>query len=91
VDRKDNVFGALLLSVKEKVSKTVALCLLSDRRRNCPFTAAEVPGLLTMPASVFRKQANIELVPVGSVFPVNVPKTWEIRFRRTSPLSTGRS
>jgi hypothetical protein len=74
LDRKDDVFGALLLSVKEKISKTVALCLLSDRKRNCPFIPGEVPGLLTMTASVFRKQANIELVPVGSVFPVNVPE-----------------
>ena len=74
LDRKDDVFGTLLVSVKEKISKTVALCLLSDRKRNCPFNAAELPGLLTMTASVFRQQANIELTSVGPVFSVNVPE-----------------
>jgi len=72
VDRKGKAFAALLVSVKEKITKKVALCLLSDRRRNCPFTASEIAPMFTATARTFRQQANIELIQVGGIFPVTV-------------------
>jgi hypothetical protein len=72
VDRQGKAFATLMVSVKEKVTKKVALCLLSDRKRNCPFTAAEVSPLFPSIVQTFRQQANIELTQAGSIFAVNV-------------------
>jgi hypothetical protein len=72
VDSRGKSFATLLVSVKEKIPKRVALCLLSDRRRNCPFTEAEVPIFFTRTAQTFKQQANIELTQVGGIFNVNV-------------------
>jgi hypothetical protein len=72
LNRKGEPIASLLVSVKEKITKTVAFCLLSDIRRLCPFTSSEIPPILSGVQKVFKQQANIELNQRGSLFTVNV-------------------
>jgi hypothetical protein len=72
VDRSGKAFATLLVSVKAAVAKSVAFCLLSDMKRNSPFSAVELPSILTAVQQTFKQQANIGFTQIGTVFPVNV-------------------
>src|SRR5579871_500528 len=60
VDRQGISFAALLVSVKSRVRKTVALCRLADMKRNCPWVGSTLPGILAAASKTFTNQANVE-------------------------------
>ncbi len=67
------VVDDLAVSVKDRVSKTVALVRLADMRRSCPFPRDQLPLILERVSRTYRQQANVELRQLGDVFEANAP------------------
>lgn len=65
--------GTLLVSVKKQVSKTYALCRLSDMRRTCPWPIATLRPMMQRVEKTFLQQANIKLTEKNAqIYEVNV-------------------
>lgn len=60
----DNL-ASLLVSVKSPVTKTFALCLLKDIRRESGFSASDVTKIMQRVSATYRQQANLNLNPLG--------------------------
>jgi hypothetical protein len=73
VDPQGKGITALLVSVKAKITKTAALCRLSDMKRNSPWASERLPAIQTADSRVFSQQANIAFTQHRSVFDVTVP------------------
>lgn len=70
VDRNGKATTQLLVSVKEKITRTFSLCRVNDRRHLCPFLAEQLPLIASRMKRTFIQQANIDLIQVGDTFEV---------------------
>lgn len=68
--------NTLTVSVKDKITKTYNTCRLSDIRRTCPFSAANITAIMPKVEATFIQQANAELKQkeAGQVFDIIVPR-----------------
>jgi len=70
VDGNGKATTQLLVSVKEKITRTFSLCRVSDRRHLCPFLPEQLPPIARAMKKTFIQQANIDLIQVGAIFEV---------------------
>jgi len=61
LNRQAKVLGGLLVSVKSQISKTYALCRLSDMRRTSPWPVPNLQPMMQRVEKTFLQQANIKL------------------------------
>jgi len=75
LERPDGVPEAsLLVSVKSKVTKSFALCILADIRRSAGFLDVDMVRFMNGARKTYLQQANLELTQPGTVETVTVPR-----------------
>jgi hypothetical protein len=69
------LIDSLIVSVKDKATKTYNTCMLSDMRRPCPFSPESIKKIMPKVEATFSQQANLELKQkdVGQIFDITVP------------------
>jgi hypothetical protein len=84
-DPTGEVLDSLLVSVKTKVTKDFAICLLSDKDQKNKTNRTDAIPTMQDVRTIFLKQANLELNRTVSPVAVNVPRDLGRPFDPTKP------